>query len=112
MAKITFSDENQAGDIPAYEFKKEELTNDYSSIISDILESRNGKVIVSFQSWREADYELEHNDIHISNCEIESEENFLRYISLINCKEIDYAFFCFNTYEEAFKYCIDLKEGL
>ena len=111
MIKITFSDEKQAGDIPTYEFNKEELFDGYKNNLQDLLELRNGKVIVCFQSWRDVPYESEHIDFFITNDDIQA------WVYLEKTKDdvgsdFDFNFFCFENYEEAFNYCIDLKEGL
>jgi len=112
MAKITFSDKNQAGDIPTFDIKKEELLNDYTTIFNDMLYTREGKIVVCFQSWKNAKYELQHQTFLISIDEILIEDFLENNIKDIKDEDIDFNFFCFHTYEDAFKYCIDLKEGL
>jgi len=112
MAKITFSDEDIKGDIPTYEIGKRILLSDFNTDIDNLLETRNGKIVVSFQSWRNVDYENEHQEFFISENDLDILCHFNKWISDIEDDLIDYNFFCFNTWEEAFKYCIDLKEGL
>ena len=112
MAKITFSDENQAGDIPTYELTKDYLFSEYLNSIHEQLDLRNGKVIVCFQSWKYVSYEDVHNEFLITENDADAYEYFEMYCRNISCEEINFNFFCFDTYEDAFKYCIDLKEGL
>jgi hypothetical protein len=112
MAQITFSDESQAGDIPTFEITKDEITDIYFTKVDDLLENRNGKVIVCFQSWSKSEFKDQVESIYITKEEFDATEYFFKYIDLMGCNEIDFNFFCFNTFEEALKYCIDLKEGL
>ena len=112
MAKITFSDENQAGDIPTYNIEKKDIFSDYRQPFNDLLDTRNGKVIVAFQTWENVKYENEHQSFCISNDDDTILEYFKNYCEFISCEQIRFNFFCFDTYEDAFKYCIDLKEGL
>jgi hypothetical protein len=112
MAQITFSDESEAGDIPTFEITKEEILDDYFTKVDDLLEYRNGKVIVCFQSWTNGEFQDAVQSIYITQNEEDATEYFFKYIELMECKEIDFNFFCFNTFEEAFNYCLNLKEGL
>ena len=112
MAKLTFSFSKQAGDIPTYKFTKEEIQSEYFNTISEQLELSDDKVFVCFQSWNTDIYNLEHRDFLISNCDIEAVSFFNNQIEYILDEDINFNFFCFKTYEDAFKYCIILKEGL
>ena len=112
MAKITISQSNQAGDIPTYGFSKEEIQSDYFTFLEDILEKSDDVVFVCFQSWNDAEYENEHQSILITHKDEDAIEFFFLQILNIRCEDINFNFFCFENYEEAFKYCIDLKEGL
>ena len=112
MAKIKFSDECQAGEIPTYEFEKDEIFKDDFLEVENLLNYREGNIIVCFQSWRELKYEKEHPSIYVTRDAEEANDYFKFYSKRIDCKDVDFSFFCFDTYEEAFKYCIDLKEGL
>lgn len=112
MAQITFSDELEAGDIPTFEITKEEIFNDYFTKVDDLLEFRNGKVIVCFQSWQNTEFQNAVQSIYVTENEDDASEYFFKYIQLMECNEIDFNFFCFNTFEEAFNYCTNLKEGL
>lgn len=112
MALVTFSDENMAGDIPQFEISKELLLSEYESNVDVLLESRNGKVVVVFQSWATDNYQYEVQEVFVSSDEIAIQDFYTELVRLIADKDIDLNFFCFDTWEEAFKYCIDLKEGL
>lgn len=112
MAKITFSDENQAGDIPTFEISKEKLLKQQTTEFNDMLYTREGRIVVCFQSWENEEYEMNHQSFLISFDDSEIETYFEQYIKDIEDKNIDFNFFCFNTYEDAFGYCMDLKEGL
>ena len=112
MAKLTFSFSNQAGDIPTYEFTKEEIQSEYFNTITEQLELSEDKVFVCFQSWSTGIYSLEHQDFLISNSDIIVVQFFEKHIEHILDEDIKFNFFCFETYEDAFKYCISLKEGL
>lgn len=119
MAKLTFSFTNQAGDIPTYEFTKEEIRDNHFTFIGDQLDLSDDKVFVCFPSFKgygfnpSEDYQKEHPSFFITNNSDDAEiyfynyqENFGDYESMI------FNFFCFETYKDAFKYCISLKEGL
>jgi hypothetical protein len=112
MAKITFSDENQAGDIPTFEITKNEILSGYHQPFHDLIDFRNGKIIVAFQSWKNEIYEYQHTSFLITDSDQDAFEFLENHIELIKDDEIDFNLFCFDTYEDAFKYCIDLKEGL
>jgi len=112
MVKITFSDENMAGDIPTIEISKEKLLSAFYNEIDTLLENRNGKVIVCFQSIENVDYENEHFAFCISHDDIVISDFYDWQLKQINRENIHLNFFCFDTYEQAFGYCIDLKEGL
>lgn len=112
MAKIRLSDSNMAGDIPSYEIKKEDILGEFQCAVHEFLDLSNGRVIVCFQSWTNAE---EHNDEHkeffITNNDIDAISYFENYIKDVLCEDIDFNFFCFEKYREAFEYCISLKEG-
>ena len=112
MAKIMLSDSNIAGDIPRYEMKKKDVLGDSQCVIDEFLDLRNGIVIVCFQSWTNAEeHKNEHKDFFVTNDDIEAITYFKNYIADMFCEDIQFNFFCFDKYKEAFQYCIDLKEG-
>jgi len=118
MAKLTFSFTNQAGDIPTYEFSKEEIRDEKFTFITEQLDLCEDKVFVCFNSFKDEgknpseDYRLKYQDFFITQNTDEAELYFYYYQE--NCKDEDlnFNFFCFKTFKKAFKYCMDLKEGL
>lgn len=118
MAKITFSQSNQAGDIPTYEFTKEQIRNSNFPLL-DQLRLCDDKVFVCFPTIKSYDlnpseeHEREHPEFLITN-EYQKALNYFNYYQLdfVDLIDFHFNFFCFENYEEAFKYCIDLKEGL
>jgi hypothetical protein len=129
MAKITISTSNQAGDIPTYEFTKKELLNKFFTTIQEQLELSEDKVFVAFPSF-ELNFEdykqmLDDQNNHTINSyfKLLNPSFFVSsniddilffyydYISRQDCETINFNFFCFKTFTEAFNYCIDLKDG-
>lgn len=110
MAKITLSFSNTAGDIPTYDFTAFQLAN--SSFLEEQLNLSDDKVFVCFQSWKNNTYELEHPTFLITSSIEDALLWYEDYIVNIECNSIDFNFFGFKTFEEAFVYCTDLKEGL
>jgi hypothetical protein len=110
MAQITISFSNTAGDIPVYEFTKQQLQD--STFLEEQLNLSNDKVFVCFQSWKNEPYEFQNCTFIITSSIEDAILWYEDYIENINCKNIDFNFFGFKSFEEAFKYCIDLKEGL
>lgn len=113
MAKITISTSNQNGDITTYNYTKEEILDDKFIDIETAIENSDDKVFVCFQSWSdtEIDYSYEHQSI--VTMWIEDALFYMeQQIKDIKCKEINFNFFCFKNYKDAFSYCKDLKEGL
>lgn len=109
--KLTLCDWNEPNDVPQYEVSN---YDEFREIISHWLETKEHKktVFVCFQTWDGVNYENEVQNILITH--------FYEYIEIyecdniehINIKYLNYSIFEFENYEEAFKYCIDLKEGL
>ncbi len=110
MAKITLSFSNTAGDIPTYQFTKFQLDN--STFLEEQLNLSNDKVFVCFQSWKNEIYELQNHTFLITSSIEDAILWYEDYIENINCNNIDFNFFGFESFEEAFEYCMDLKEGL
>ena len=110
MATITISLSNTAGDIPTYNYSIEQILNDEAEWIIDALDLSNDKVFVCFNSWEDADYEHEHTEFLITNSDVDAYNYFINFTK--TCSHINFNFFCFENYEEAFGYCINLKEGL
>ena len=115
MAKITFSQSNTAGDIPNYEYSLQELKDGHFTDVYEMLENTDDTVFVCFQSFsedKECTYEQEHPDILVTG-DKESAELYFNYVLNERGNEpFNFNFFCFTSFEEAFRYCTDLKEGL
>lgn len=117
MAKLTFSFTNQAGDIPTYEFTIKEIDGPYFTFVDEQLDLCDDKVFVLFESFKDCEYNEEHQDFYITNDASQASMYFFEnivssYIDNNIKEELNFNFFCFETYEDAFKYCISLKEGL
>ena len=114
--KITMSFSNQAGDIPVYSFDVSEILKPDFCLIQDNLDTCDDSVFVCFPvdkiSLQNEDYKFVHNDFFITNCSEEAYIYFENFVTLYNKSEaFDFCFFCFQSYQEAFEYCLELKEG-
>lgn len=111
MANITLCPCELKGDVPNFKVDSFDKVDD---LISDFLtDKKEGDyVYVCFQSWRKADYKNEHNKIVITHSFNVILLDELLWLEDVNINDIDYSIFEFESYEEAFKYCTDLKEGL
>ncbi len=106
------SDSDMAGNIPRFEIKKEDILGEFQCAIHEFLDLRNGDIIVCFQSWKNAqEHNNEHQNFLITNDDIDAITYFENYIKDVLCEDIDFNFFCFEKYREAFEYCTLLKEG-
>ena len=111
--KVTLCNKVLEGDIPRYEFEnKEKGINFIESWISskDLEES----VLVCFQNWSKLpikELRNEQRGILVTHDDYELSEYVENLISSISINEIDLAIFEFENYQEAFKYCLDLKES-
>ena len=110
--KITLCDANQIGDIHTID----EVNKQCHDLIYAWLEPKedNDNVFVFFFFWSDADmYKYEHSTFLISHRIDDIYEIVDSNIEGFADSDIMHInIFEFETYEEAFKYCIDLKEGL
>lgn len=115
MMNITLCNKVLIGDVPQYSFnsKKEAL-----ELIEHWLVNKNFQksVFVCFQTWERGnllgeDAREDHHSILVSHSESEILSMVQLYFSELDNENIDFAIFEFSSYEESFKYCIDLKEG-
>lgn len=109
MAKITISQSNQAGEVPTWEMKKKEIFT--SEFIEDVLRLSDDKVFVCFQKWSDQIDETDCPSIFVTNSFEDALLFMDDFIEIIKGDEIDFNFFCFPNYQEAFAYCINLKRG-
>jgi hypothetical protein len=114
MAKLTFSFSDQAGDIPTYKFTLNELRSTKFNFVEEQLNLCDDKVFVLFETFKDCDYSLEHLYFYITNESLHASAYFYDVVDnyYLLEQELNFNFFCFKTYQEAFKYCSDLKEGL
>lgn len=97
-------------DIPNYEVNN---FRELEELVCHWLDTKREKtVFVCFQSWTTENYENEHQRILVTNVTEDITLDELSIISNISIIDVCLSIFEFKTYEEAFKYCIDLKEGL
>jgi len=121
MIKITIAFSGTAGDIPTYEFKDDEVNDTSFSFIQEQLDLSDDNVFVCFKTNiglefdLGEDYKNEHTEFFITNDKEDAESYFYSIAEphlILRTDNLNFNFFCFENYEEAFKYCIDLKEGL
>jgi hypothetical protein len=114
LFKITIAKSKLDGDIPTYEFTESEVKSDHFIFLDDQIE--NEKVIVCFPSFDDAkenkDWENEHPEFFIVKDPYEASRYYFNFIEEYQFAGINFNFFCFETFEEAFDYCKDLKEGM
>ncbi len=110
---ITLCDKVLIGDIPNYQFDDKDKG---ISFIYKWLETKDFKesVFVCFASWKNLPikkFRDEHNSILVSHSWDDITDMVANYLDVENFKEIDFAIFEFKTYQDAFRYCIDLRES-
>ncbi len=111
--KITLCNKIFEGDIPIYEFDSKENAIRF---IDGWVDSKNldESVLVCFQNWRELPIKKLRNEQRsflVTHDDYEVSEYVENLFSSIPIDEIDFAIFEFENYQEAFKYCADLKES-
>ena len=113
--KITLCKWDQEGDIPEFDYSGKEQGK---KLVHDFLKETmygNEKTVVSimFGCFGDTHYTEEHPFLFVSHsytdCLLQMQNQFYHHESE---QEFNYAIFQYETYEEAFRYCIDLKEGL
>lgn len=108
--RITLCDKVLIGDIPEYNIKVKKEAQD---LILHWLENKDydNNVYVCFLSWRGVDYRDENSTILISHSEDDIIDWVLSNFEYENWKDLNLNIFEFESYQEATKYIIDLKEG-
>ena len=108
---LTLCDKDNKGDIPSWEFsdgKEAIMLTEKWLMAKDFDES----VFVCFPRWGEECFlkrRCEHDSILVSHCLDAILDMANAY--LVGFTTADFFIFEFESYEEAFNYCIDLKEG-
>lgn len=110
---ITLCDKVLNGDIPSYQFDEKEKGIDF---IYEWLKTKDFKesVFVCFPNWRNLpveDLRDEQNSILVSHVWDDITDMVESYLDVENFKEMDFAIFEFESYTDAFGYCIDLRES-
>ena len=110
---ITLCDKWFNGDIPSYQFDEKEKGIDF---IYEWLWTKDFKksVFVCFANWRNLPIEElrdEHTSILVSHCWDDITDMVESYLDVESFKEMDFAIFEFESYQDAFGYCIDLRDG-
>jgi len=109
---LTLCDKNHKGNVPVYEFKKVESGYRPENKAIELLEHWISKkeldksVLVCFETFHDEEYTL-----LISQCKGDIMDFSDRNL-LTGGEKIKYSVFEFDNYQDALKYCIDLKEGL
>lgn len=119
--KLTLSKKNEDGDVPVFTFLNAQMYLNselaipaqlkfYEWIETIDLES---SVLVCFETFRNGDdFRNDVCAILVSHDWEEITEFCESHLDFRRAKDIDFAIFEFESYEEAFKYCIDLREGV
>ena len=110
---ITLCDKVLKGDVPYYE---EDNKEDAIELIHHWLSNKDfdNSVFVCFNNWdstESEDYRGDQSSILVSFNMDDIEIMYETYIRECSNEDIDFAIFEFPTFEEAFMYCTDLKEG-
>ncbi|MBS3739713.1 MAG: hypothetical protein KGY51_12100 [Psychroflexus sp.] len=111
--KITLCDKVLGGDIPEHYFRSKDEAIDF---IGKWVDSKNldESVLVCFQNWGDCkpkELRNEQRSFLVTHDDYEAIEYVENLISSISIDDIGIAIFEFENYQEAFKYCIDLKES-
>jgi hypothetical protein len=110
--KITISFSDDIAHIQTFEITTFELDN--TNIFEDLFRLSEDKVFVGFESVSGAKYENEHPTIMVTS----KTDDLLTWFYGIIINPIyrddvtEFNFFAFQDFEEAFNYCLELKEGL
>lgn len=109
MAKLTLCDWDVKGNTEYLINTKDE----FDDLVEHWFErKKDGFVFVCFQAWCNVDYEEEYTGIYVTHRKEDAEMYCYSEYDSIFRSDFNFSVFEFETYEEAFKYCIDLKEGL
>ena len=110
--RITLCDKVLKGDIPVYDIERD----DAEALVYDWFDSKDfsESVFVCFESYRNLEgKELrnEQNSILVSHSWDDILDMAEMYFERNSHENVDFAVFEFEDYQNAFKYCIDLKES-
>ena len=116
---LTLCDKELIGDIPSYEFKgveESEYLNEAQKLFHHWLESKDleKSVLVCFETIRELPNEElreEQYSILVSHDWDDIAEFCEKKLNGNNDYDVDFSVFEFQDYQDAFKYCKDLRES-
>jgi hypothetical protein len=108
MGVLILADKVLHGEIPEH---KIDSHRELEELIEFWLETKKDSVFVCFQEWSEVDSSKIYQRILVTNNKEDIVVDELSIIYNINIEDLDYSIFEFDTYEEAFYYCLDLKRG-
>jgi hypothetical protein len=112
---ITLCDKNgrETDFLPMYSPKSKEEADELIEYWLSQKDFKNS-VFVMFQNWnnlKDSELRDEQTSFLITHCQDELDCFYQDLLTLIPKKEIDFAFFEFENYQDAFSYCADLKES-
>ena len=117
---LTLSKKNEKGDVPMFTFPNaqmylnSELANPAQLKLYEWIETIDleNSVLACFETFRvEDDFRNDVCAILVSHDWYEITEFCESHLDFKRAKDINFAIFEFENYEEAFKYCMDLREG-
>ena len=111
--KITLCDKVLNGNIPSYQFDEKEegiyfiyewlKTKDFSKSVFVCFANWENLHVKKLRDWQ--------NSILVSQSWDDITDMVDAYLDVENFKEMDFSIFEFESYKDAFEYCIDLREG-
>jgi hypothetical protein len=107
---ITLCNKELREDIETHQF--DDSDKGYGFVI-DWLQTKDfdKSVFVCFDTWHD-EFRDSHTTIMVSHsCDMIT-DFFINYFDVHNWKELYFSIFEFDTYKEAFDFCIDLREGI
>jgi hypothetical protein len=110
---ITLCDKNFEGEIPQYEFENREQAEDaiYEWLYKKDFENSVFVCFPSFVTTENDDIRDEQNAFLISHSWDEISDFMENVFDTYHFTKFNFQIFEFETYQEAFDYCKDLKEG-
>ena len=117
---LTLSRKNENGDIPTFTFQNlqidlnQKFANDAQIKFYDWIETidLNNSVLVCFETFRiERNFRNEVGAILVSHDWDEITDFFESHLECKFSNDINFSIFEFESYKDAFEYCIDLREG-
>lgn len=117
---LTLSRKNENGDIPTFTFQnlQIDLNQEYANVaqmkLYDWIKTIdfNNSVLVCFETFRvDRDFRNEVDTILVSNNWDEIVDFCENHLDCKYTNDVDFSIFEFESYKDAFEYCIDLRES-